>query len=104
MASYDHVKETIARYAGVGLQTNLASAAAAGFFCAYFSLPPDMIKTRLQNMTALPDGKMPYTGVGDCAIKILRNEGILAFWRGFGAYYTRCAPHAMIILLTREYI
>ena len=26
------------------------------------------------------------------------------FWRGFGAFYGRCAPHAMIILLSREQI
>jgi solute carrier family 25 oxoglutarate transporter 11 len=26
----------------------------------------------------------------------------MRFWRGFGAYYGRCAPHAMIILLVRE--
>jgi solute carrier family 25 (mitochondrial oxoglutarate transporter), member 11 len=31
---------------------------------------------------------------------VLRKEGPLAFWTGFGAYYARCAPHAMIILLT----
>lgn len=34
--------------------------------------------------------------------KVLRKEGVLAFWTGFGAYYTRCAPHAMIILLTLD--
>ena len=28
------------------------------------------------------------------------NEGFLAFWTGFGAYYMRTAPHAMIILLS----
>lgn len=32
--------------------------------------------------------------------QIFRKEGPLAFWTGFGAYYGRCAPHAMVILLT----
>mgnify|MGYP000942011037 CR=1 FL=1 len=31
-------------------------------------------------------------------------EGPLAFWTGFGAYYGRTAPHAMIILLSLEQI
>lgn len=31
-------------------------------------------------------------------------EGVAAFWTGFGAYYGRCAPHAMIILLISERI
>ena len=82
----------------------MASAAAAGFFCAYFSLPFDLIKTRLQNMKPLPSGELPYNGVMDCSSKILKHEGFFAFWRGFGAFYGRCAPHAMIILLTREQI
>ncbi|CAN0324977.1 unnamed protein product [Discosporangium mesarthrocarpum] len=47
---------------------------------------------------------MPYTGLADCALHILRKEGPLAFWTGFTAYYGRCAPHAMIILLSIESI
>ncbi len=104
MATYDEVKETCTNMMGPGLHTNMASAAAAGFFCAFFSLPFDMIKTRLQNMKALPSGELPYTGVIDCAGQILRKEGVFAFWNGFGAFYGRCAPHAMIILLTREQV
>ena len=53
-------------------------------------------------MKALPDGTVPYKGLFDCAVKIVKSEGPLALWSGFGAYYARCAPHAMIILLTRE--
>lgn len=49
-------------------------------------------------------GKMPYSGLMDCAGSILRKEGPLAFWTGFTAYYGRCAPHAMIILLSIESI
>lgn len=105
MATYDEVKEFCTSQMGSGLHTNLASAGAAGFFCAYFSLPFDLIKTRLQNMKPLPGTtQLPYNGVLDCASKILKNEGFFAFWRGFGAFYGRCAPHAMIILLTREQI
>lgn len=47
---------------------------------------------------------MPYKGLADCASGILRKEGPLAFWTGFTAYYGRCAPHAMIILLSIESI
>ena len=49
-------------------------------------------------------GEKPYKSLADCFTKILRQEGVLAFWNGFGAFYFRCAPHAMIILLTREKI
>lgn len=96
MASYDQAHDRIAKWNGLNRGTDLMSSAVAGFFCAFFSLPFDMMKSRLQFMT---EGQ--YKGVGDVFVKILRHEGVLTFWRGFGAYYLRCAPHAMIILMTR---
>ena len=43
-----------------------------------------------------------YTGLVDAVVKIYTTEGILSFWTGFGAYYMRTAPHAMIILMTTQ--
>uniref|UniRef100_A0A7S2WJZ8 Mitochondrial 2-oxoglutarate/malate carrier protein n=2 Tax=Mucochytrium quahogii TaxID=96639 RepID=A0A7S2WJZ8_9STRA len=108
LTCYDEAKQMIVAnvtHDADSLPTKLASSAVAGFCCAFLSLPFDMIKSRLQNMRADPKtGAVPYKGVVDCAGKILRNEGPLAFWTGFGAYYGRCAPHAMIILLSLESI
>ena len=76
-----------------------------GFTAALFSLPFDLIKSRLMAMKPdLDTGKMPYSGVIDCAVKIFKTEGPLGFFNGFTAYYGRCAPHAMIILLSIESI
>jgi solute carrier family 25 oxoglutarate transporter 11 len=62
-----------------------------------------MMKTRLQNMKPDPTtGLMPYRNVLDCGSKIVSQEGVLTFWRGFSAYYARTAPHAMIILVALE--
>lgn len=105
MSSYDQAKQLITKYNGEGLVTNLGSSAVAGFFCAFLSLPFDMLKTRLQNMKIDPKtGEKPYKNVLDCGVKILRKEGLFAFWRGFFTFYARCAPHAMIILMMREQI
>jgi len=79
------------------LTTRIGASFIAGFTAAAFSLPFDMIKSRLQ------DGSK-YKGVVDVATYIFRNEGIMAFWTGFIPYYGRCAPHAMIILLTSDTI
>lgn len=84
--------------------TNILSSAVAGFTSAFFSLPFDMLKSRLQDMKPNSKGEMPYTGLMDCSLSIFRKEGIFAFWTGFPAYYGRCAPHAMIILMTIEQI
>ena len=43
-----------------------------------------------------------YKGLVDAVTKIYTQEGLLAFWTGFGAYYMRTAPHAMIILMTTQ--
>jgi len=80
------------------------ASAIAGFFASFFSLPFDFIKTRLQKQQKGPDGKLPYAGFLDCAKKVVRDEGWLRFYRGFGTYYVRIAPHAMITLIVADYL
>lgn len=72
----------------------LSASAIAGFFASFFSLPFDFVKTRLQKQQRGADGKLPYTGMADCFRKVAKQEGVLRFYRGFGTYYVRIAPHA----------
>jgi solute carrier family 25 oxoglutarate transporter 11 len=72
----------------------LSASAIAGFFASFFSLPFDFVKTRLQKQSRGPDGKLPYKSMVDCFAKVAKQEGILRFYRGFGTYYVRIAPHA----------
>jgi len=112
MACYDQAKETWASLLSdpmtngqPTLPTRLGASATAGFTAALFSLPFDLIKSRL--MAQKPDpitGEMAYKGVLDCAMKIAKTDGPRGFFSGFSAYYGRCAPHAMIILLSIESI
>lgn len=111
LACYDQAKEMVASILndpmenGPSLPTKLGSSAVAGFTAALFSMPFDIIKSRLMAQKVdIETGKMPYKGIGDCAVKILKTEGPLGFFGGFSAYYGRCAPHAMIILLSIESI
>ena len=110
LSCYDQAKSSVMEVFGdtdannVSLATQLASASMAGFAASALSLPCDLVKSRLQDMKPLPDGTMPYRGLVDCASKILRTEGVLAFWTGFGPYWTRLAPQSTIILLTIEQI
>jgi len=110
LSCYDQAKQLTMGWFGdtdpskVSLATQFTSATIAGFAAAALSLPCDLIKSRLQDMKPLSDGSMPYRGIADCASKVLRNEGVLAFWTGFGPYWTRLAPQSTIILLTIEAI
>ena len=72
----------------------LTASAVAGFFASFLSLPFDFMKTRLQKQTRGVDGTLPYKGMFDCARKVVKEEGLLRFYRGFGTYYVRIAPHA----------
>ena len=108
LAIYDQAKEKMTKVFGdadaksPSMATKLSCAAFSGFTAAAFSLPFDLLKSRLQDQKPMASGAMPYAGVADCASKVVRAEGALALWTGFTAYYCRCAPHAMIILMTVE--
>lgn len=110
LAVYDQAKEVMTKVfrdadpKKPSMSTQLVCAAISGFTAAAFSLPFDMIKSRLQDQKPKADGKLPYSGVADCAVKVVRNEGLSALWTGFSAYYFRCAPFAMLILLTVEFL
>jgi solute carrier family 25 oxoglutarate transporter 11 len=102
LACYDQAKEVVATYVTKesltqppSLTTQVLSSLIAGVTTSVCSLPFDLLKSRLQ------DGAK-YKGVIDAAQKVLLLEGPLAFWTGLGAYYLRCAPHAMIVLLAQE--
>jgi hypothetical protein len=72
----------------------VTASAIAGFFAAFFSLPFDMVKTRLQRQTKALDGSVAYKNMFDCFVKVAQNEGLLRFYRGFGPYFFRMAPHS----------
>ncbi|KAK4158362.1 putative mitochondrial 2-oxoglutarate/malate carrier protein [Chaetomidium leptoderma] len=82
----------------------LSASAIAGFFASFFSLPFDFVKTRLQKQSRGADGKLPYKGMVDCFAKVAKQEGLTRFYRGFGTYYVRIAPHAMVTLIVADYL
>ncbi|KAI0133491.1 mitochondrial carrier domain-containing protein [Xylariales sp. AK1849] len=82
----------------------LTASAVAGFFASFLSLPFDFVKTRLQKQQKGPDGKLPYKSMVDCFKKVTKEEGLLRFYRGFGTYYVRIAPHAMVTLIVVDYL
>mgnify|MGYP005990796565 CR=1 FL=1 len=101
LACFDQAKEMFAPLMGdlpgtpASLKTQAGASTLAGFTATAFSLPFDLMKSRLQDGTK-------YKGLVDCFVQTLRHEGPMAFWTGFGAYYMRTAPHAMIILMSTE--
>jgi len=90
---------------GPNMTTRILASFSAGFTAGLFSMPFDLVKSRL--MAQRPDpltGEMPYKGIMDCITKIVKADGPIGFYNGFSAYYLRCAPHAMIVLLSKDSI
>lgn len=94
LATFSEVKNRLKDTSlGPKAQT-LTASAIAGFFASFCSLPFDFVKTRMQKQNRLPDGTLPYKSMRHAFAKVAREEGLLRFYRGFGTYYVRIAPHA----------
>ncbi len=64
--------------------------------------PLDVVKTRLQKQVITP-GKTPkYTGLGQACLKIGREEGVLALWKGITPRLLRIMPGQAITFMTYE--
>uniref|UniRef100_A0A8C9F2I5 Solute carrier family 25 member 13 n=2 Tax=Pavo cristatus TaxID=9049 RepID=A0A8C9F2I5_PAVCR len=98
---YAHLKASFANEDGRVSPGNLLLAGSiAGMPAASLVTPADVIKTRLQ--VAARAGQTTYSGVVDCFVKILREEGPKALWKGAGARVFRSSPQFGVTLVTYE--
>ena len=105
LVSYDTAKETATAALGASASPfviQCGSSMISAVATAVISLPFDNVKTKIQKMKAGPDGKLPYSGVPDCFVKSIAQEGITGLWAGLPTYYFRVGPHAIITLLAAE--
>ncbi|KAL6884478.1 thiamine diphosphate-binding protein [Trichoderma evansii] len=77
-----------------GSAQTLTASAIAGFLSAVIGIPFDFVKTRLQRQHNGPDGKPVYKSMVNCFRRVAAEEGYMRFYRGFGTFYFRVAPHA----------
>lgn len=101
LVSYDESKERLEKILGPE-RSNLTwvlSSIISGGIAATMSLPFDNVKTKMQKMTRLPDGTMPYKSLLDCAVKTATKESVLGLWVGLPTYIVRIAPHVMIVTI-----
>lgn len=97
LASYDQSVELFRDKFGAGeISTVVGASAVSGFFASACSLPFDYVKTQIQKMQPDANGKYPYTGSLDCAVKTFKSGGPFKFYTGFPVYCVRIAPHVMM--------
>lgn len=105
MVSYETAKEKIVESTGrkpTELYVQGVASMLSAFCTAFFSLPFDNIKTKMQKQKPNAAGELPYKGMPDCFAKSLAREGVTGFWAGLPTYYFRVGPHAVIVLLSSE--
>ncbi|KIJ54336.1 hypothetical protein M422DRAFT_201453 [Sphaerobolus stellatus SS14] len=104
--AYSHLKKDIFNegYNGkkLGFLETLASAAIAGMPAAYLTTPADVVKTRLQ--VEARKGQTTYKGLTDAFIKIYREEGFKALYKGGPARVIRSSPQFGFTLVAYEYL
>ena len=71
----------------------------AGCFSTLGNNPFDVVKTRMQGSQA-----HLYSSTMDCFVKILKQEGISAFWKGLIPRLGRVVPGQGIIFMSHEKI
>ena len=74
-----------------GTTTHLVASLISGFISTAVSIPIDMSKTRIQTMK-----NNEYKNAMDVIVKVVKNEGPLALWKGFTPYFLRLGPHTVV--------
>ena len=105
LGPYDQFKDSYAKWFGwQGKGLNVASSFSAAAVACVLTLPFDNVKTKFQRMVPDKDGKLPYSGFNDCFKKSIATEGFGGLYVGFGTFVVRIAPHAVITLLSADFL
>ncbi|XP_076057659.1 mitochondrial 2-oxoglutarate/malate carrier protein-like [Oratosquilla oratoria] len=103
LASYSQAKQALlgTGYFKENILLHFCASMISGLVTTAASMPVDIAKTRIQNMKIV-DGVPEYKGAGDVLMKVIRNEGVFALWKGFTPYYMRIGPHTVLTFIFLE--
>lgn len=103
LATYSQAKQSLlsTAYFKDDLLCHFVASMISGLATTIASMPVDIAKTRIQNMKIV-DGKPEYRGALDVFVRVIRQEGIFALWKGFTPYYFRLGPHTVLTFIFLE--
>ena len=82
----------------LALLSKFAIAQTTAITAGYTSYPFDTVRRRLQMQAEKPKEQWLYNGTLDCAVKIVKDEGISAMFKGFGANVLRTLGGALVLV------
>jgi len=82
----------------VGLLSKFAIAQTTAIIAGFISYPFDTVRRRLQMQAEKPKEQWLYSGTADCAVKIIKDEGMGAMFKGFAANVLRTLGGALVLV------
>jgi solute carrier family 25 (adenine nucleotide translocator) protein 4/5/6/31 len=86
----------------IRLASIFAIAQITAISAGYASYPMDTVRRRLQMQSEKPQAEWLYKGTMDCFAKVMKEEGITAFFKGAGANALRTVGSALVLVLYGE--
>jgi len=83
----------------VGFASKFAIAQVTAITAGYASYPFDTVRRRLQMQSEKPQSEWMYKGTLDCFVKIAKDEGMNAMFKGAGANALRTVGSALVLVL-----
>merc|ERR1712021_300765 len=80
----------------VGFASKFAIAQTPAIIAGFISYPFDTVRRRLQMQSEKPPEQWLYKGTADCAMKVVKEEGVGAMFKGFGANVLRTLGGALV--------
>lgn len=87
----------------LGIASKFAVAQTTAIAAGYASYPFDTVRRRLQMQSEKPKDQWVYKGSADCLVKILKDEGMTALFKGAGANALRTVGSAMVLVLYDQF-
>jgi len=82
----------------VGLLSKFVIAQTTAIIAGFISYPFDTVRRRLQMQSEKPREQWLYSGTLDCTMKIVKDEGVGAMFKGFGANVLRTLGGALVLV------
>jgi len=87
---FDVIRDQVAKYREIDIWSRLLVGVVSGGMAAVIACPAEVSLVRMSNDNALPlDQRRNYKSVVDAAVRIARDDGITAYWRGCGPFVNR---------------
>merc|ERR1711939_1222233 len=87
----------------LGILSKFAVAQFTAIAAGYASYPFDTVRRRLQMQSEKPKEEWTYSGTLHCFGKVMKDEGLTAFFKGAGANALRTVGSAMVLVLYDQF-